>query len=88
MTFSSASRDGRADEEANVEEGAAAGATLRVLLLSEYIWNLFWLSLLPGSLSFEFESAFELDLTNVRRRTPRRRRNQLLNKYKGTFTHG
>lgn len=65
ITFSLASRDVRADGEANVEEGAGAGATLRFLLLSEYIGNLLWLSLVPLSLSFEFESAFELDLTNA-----------------------
>lgn len=65
MTFSSASRDGRADGEASVEEDTGAGVTLRFFPLSEYIGNLFWLSLVPGSLSFEFESAFELDLTNA-----------------------
>lgn len=40
MTFSSASRDVRADGEANVEEDVGAGATLRFFPLSEYIGNL------------------------------------------------
>lgn len=89
ITFSLASRDVRADGEANVEEGAGAGTTLRVLLLSEYIGNLLlWLSLLPGSLSFEFESVFELDLTSVIKRNPGRQRGQILNQYKGALTHG